>query len=217
MSDYLEKNGLLRAVLDAMPLPVFVLDRETHIIDRNEAGARFLEDAGAGPLHRGPGDFLHCIVALSSPGGCGTDASCADCVLRGVIVASIAQSAPVRRRGILQQMTESGPKKLHFFVTAAGIPGPEVQLTLLIFEDVTEFAELRGLVPMCAGCKKIRSDKDFWEQVEHYLARHLEMSFTHGMCPECLDTYYPVGSPGREAPGPVAPIAPDGSVGRKGS
>ena len=95
-----------------------------------------------------------------------------------------------------------------------GIPGAEQPLSLLIFEDFTEFAELRGLVPICAGCKKIRNDKDYWEQVEHYLARHLEMSFTHGMCPECLDKYYPVGSPGREAPGPVAP---DGSVGREGS
>jgi hypothetical protein len=102
-------------------------------------------------------------------------------------------------------MGEDGPRRTHLFVTAAGIPGAEPPLTLLVFEDITEFAELRGLVPICAGCKKIRNDRDYWEQVEHYLARNLEMSFTHGMCPECLERYYPAGSPGRPALAPPPP------------
>jgi hypothetical protein len=68
---------------------------------------------------------------------------------------------------------------------------------MLILEDVTEITALRELVPVCASCKKIRNDADYWEQMEHYLARHLDISFTHGMCPECFDRYYPVGSPGR--------------------
>jgi PAS domain S-box-containing protein len=45
---------------------------------------------------------------------------------------------------------------------------------------------LRGLLPMCAWCKKIRSDKGYWEQVELYIEEHSEASFTHGICPECL-------------------------------
>jgi len=200
MDGFLERNQLLRAVLDAMPLPVFVIDRNISIVDRNAAGAKFLGDAGAGLLLRLPGDALHCVVALSSPGGCGTGAACADCVLRGVIAASLAEGASVRRHGILEQMGAHGPKKLHLFATAAGIPGADPALRLLILEDFTEFYELRGLVPICAGCKKIRNDKNYWEQVEHYLARNLEMNFTHGMCPECLDKYYPQGSPGRTAP-----------------
>ena len=202
MEGYLEKNRLLRAVLDAMPLPVFVIDREIRLVDRNEAGAKFLGDAGTGLLHRPPGEILHCVVALSSPGGCGTGAACPDCVLRGVIVASLEQDAPVRRHGILVRMGEGGAKRLHLFATAAGIPGADPALRLLILEDLTEFTELRELIPICAGCKKIRNDKNYWEQVEHYLARNLEMSFTHGMCPECLEKYYPAGSPGRTAPTP---------------
>jgi len=95
-----------------------------------------------------------------------------------------------------------GPKRLHLFATATGIPGADPPLKLLILEDLTEFYELRGLVPICASCKKIRNDKNYWEHVEHYLARNLEMSFTHGMCPECLEKYYPEGSPGRPAPAP---------------
>jgi K+-sensing histidine kinase KdpD len=44
---------------------------------------------------------------------------------------------------------------------------------------------LRGLIPMCAWCKKIRNDSGYWEQLELYLKNHSEADFTHGMCPDC--------------------------------
>jgi two-component system, sensor histidine kinase and response regulator len=50
---------------------------------------------------------------------------------------------------------------------------------------------LSGLIPICAGCKKIRDDRGFWEQVESYLAKHSDAKFTHGICPECSRKYYP--------------------------
>ena len=46
---------------------------------------------------------------------------------------------------------------------------------------------LTGLLPICAGCKKIRNDSGYWEQVEQFLSEHTEVTFTHGMCPECLE------------------------------
>ncbi|MBI4657833.1 MAG: response regulator [Verrucomicrobia bacterium] len=50
---------------------------------------------------------------------------------------------------------------------------------------------LRGLLPICASCKKIRSEQGEWTSVEAFLTRHLEVTFTHGLCPECADTLYP--------------------------
>jgi PAS domain S-box-containing protein len=44
---------------------------------------------------------------------------------------------------------------------------------------------LRGLIPICAWCKKIRNDRGYWEQLELYLRNHSEADFTHGMCPDC--------------------------------
>ncbi len=44
---------------------------------------------------------------------------------------------------------------------------------------------LQGLIPICAGCKKIRDDKGFWNQLEVYIKEHSEADFTHGFCPEC--------------------------------
>jgi CheY-like chemotaxis protein len=50
---------------------------------------------------------------------------------------------------------------------------------------------LSGLVPICAGCKKIRDDKGYWSQVETYIAEHSDAKFSHGICPECSRKYYP--------------------------
>jgi PAS domain S-box-containing protein len=50
---------------------------------------------------------------------------------------------------------------------------------------------LSGLLPICAGCKKIRDGQDYWHQVDSYIAMHSEATFTHGLCPECIRKLYP--------------------------
>jgi K+-sensing histidine kinase KdpD len=50
---------------------------------------------------------------------------------------------------------------------------------------------LSGMLPICASCKKIRNDKGYWEQIEHYIAERSETEFTHGLCPECAKRLYP--------------------------
>ncbi len=54
-----------------------------------------------------------------------------------------------------------------------------------------EISTLKKLLPICAGCKKIRNDQGFWEQVEDYFSRHSETLFTHGLCPDCMRKLYP--------------------------
>lgn len=50
---------------------------------------------------------------------------------------------------------------------------------------------LRGLIPICVSCKKIRDDEGFWNQVEEYIEQHSEAEFTHGICAECATKLYP--------------------------
>lgn len=54
---------------------------------------------------------------------------------------------------------------------------------------------LSGLLPICSSCKKIRDKAGNWEQMEVYITRHSEASFTHDLCPECMRKLYP-GFPG---------------------
>lgn len=52
-------------------------------------------------------------------------------------------------------------------------------------EALDNVRRLRGLLPICAYCKKIRDDKGYWNQLEAYLSERSEVSFTHGICPDC--------------------------------
>jgi len=50
---------------------------------------------------------------------------------------------------------------------------------------------LKGLLPICAHCKRIRDDRGYWAQVETYIEAHSLAEFSHGICPECVRKYYP--------------------------
>lgn len=47
--------------------------------------------------------------------------------------------------------------------------------------------QLQGLLPICSYCKKIRDDKNYWQQVEGYISAHSEAQFSHGICPDCYE------------------------------
>jgi len=71
-----------------------------------------------------------------------------------------------------------------------------VQLQRSLAERVRELEDalsqvkrLQGLLPICSYCKKIRTDQDYWEQVEDYLSEHTEVQFSHGICPHCYEQY----------------------------
>ena len=80
-----------------------------------------------------------------------------------------------------------------------------IEGAVITFVDITEMKSakdalqkalddihtLRGIVPICANCKKIRDDKGFWNQVEAYFRQHTGTEFSHGICPECMKKLYP--------------------------
>lgn len=65
------------------------------------------------------------------------------------------------------------------------------QLIGQLQEALANIKTLRGLVPICAACKKIRDDRGFWNQLESYLLSHTDAEFSHGICPECVRRLYP--------------------------
>ena len=54
-----------------------------------------------------------------------------------------------------------------------------------------EVETLRGLLPICASCKKIRDDKGYWNHIEVYISNHANVDFTHTLCPDCVRHFYP--------------------------
>lgn len=51
----------------------------------------------------------------------------------------------------------------------------------------SQVKQLAGLLPICACCKKVRDDQNYWQQVESYITKRTDARFTHSYCPDCLD------------------------------
>ena len=74
----------------------------------------------------------------------------------------------------------------------------QAEKTLLLEKNklqkaLSEVKTLSGLLPICMHCKKIRDDKGYWNQIEHYIHQHSDANFSHGICQECLEKYHPKG------------------------
>lgn len=65
-----------------------------------------------------------------------------------------------------------------------------IKLNQELQEALEEIKTLRGIIPICSYCKKIRDNKGYWNQVEEYISHHTAAEFSHGMCPECEKKIY---------------------------
>ena len=74
---------------------------------------------------------------------------------------------------------------------ASGVPeshnGAFVRGSSRLQATLDKVRQLRGLLPICSYCKRIRNDQNDWERVEVYVSEHTDAMFTHGICPACLE------------------------------
>ena len=66
----------------------------------------------------------------------------------------------------------------------------EQQVVRKLEASIKEIKILRGILPICASCKKIRDDKGYWKEVEDYIENRSEAQFSHSICPECAKKLY---------------------------
>jgi PAS domain S-box-containing protein len=99
---------------------------------------------------------------------------------RGLVVSRDATGRPLRMIGTHADVTERRE-------AAAA----REQLITSLQDALANVKTLSGLLPICSGCKQIRDDQGYWNQVETYIHKHTGTQFSHGMCPDCLKKYYP--------------------------
>ncbi len=75
---------------------------------------------------------------------------------------------------------------------------------------MSQVKTLNGFLPLCASCKKIRSDDGYWNSLEKYIEENSDAVFSHGLCPDCLKKLYPDFTP--EKPGLSAPELTSGDT-----
>jgi len=111
-----------------------------------------------------------------------------------------------------EQETFQIDEKWFNFVTDLIFEGNDIVGAVHIFSDITDLKKLiderektiselkealskikvlSGLIPICSHCKKIRNDAGYWQQLEAYITEHSDALFSHGICPDCLEKYYP--------------------------
>ena len=86
----------------------------------------------------------------------------------------------------------------------------ELQLSLAkrvedLQKSLAHVRTLQGILPICMHCHKIRDDHESWQRIENYIQEHTDTQFSHGLCPDCLEKFYPKSELQRFAQNPPPP------------
>lgn len=111
-------------------------------------------------------------------------------VLSGLEDEDVAvKSVQLGAQDYLVKCQVSGPllaRSLRYAIERKRIEGERDRLIHELQEALAKVKHLSGMLPICAWCKKVRDDQDYWKEVEGYVTAHSEADFRHGICPPCL-------------------------------
>lgn len=192
-----DRAPLLEAVLDSTSTPIFSLDREYRYQFFNQAHARTMEGIYGHEIRVG-----RCLLEYQPEVDRNAAKSNLDRALKGESVVASAFSGdealdrryfeivhnPVRgRSGIVV-----GVSVIALDITERKrLEDRNAELVESLQRSLEEIKTLRGILPLCSFCKKIRDDKGYWEQVDIYIHKHTEADISHGICPACMKIHYP--------------------------
>jgi len=192
-------------VVSTLPVGFWVADRNGFIIEASPMGARIWGAEALGSEIRASGissreEGSHepakpGIPALDRALGEGRTAT--DQHLRimrpdGTERAVLSSAAPIRNPSggiigaLLVQMDITESKRLE---------EERESLIQSLQAAQKEVKILKGMLPICSGCKRIRDERKSWVPLESYISSHSEADFTHGICPECMKEMYPWFTP----------------------
>jgi PAS domain S-box-containing protein len=179
-------------ILNALDKPILVIDRSYHIVAANSAACRSFCSSLDNIIGKECFKVTH---KVDSPCWL-TEKHCP---------VKVAFELGEKTR-VIHQHIYAG-KSVIEEVIAVPIFGDQGEVNFIVEElnDVTELIQsteiiehlkrelntLRGIIPICYACKKVRDDKGYWQQVEAYVRDRSEAEFSHSICPECVEKLYP--------------------------
>jgi len=169
-------------VMECISDGVLVLDDGGRVVDANAAAAAMLGCQPEQPLGRVEGRFDPAVrEQLLAPSELRTEVVTDDGVWLDMRVTALRSGTELT--GWVVVLRD---------VTARKQAEQERERLIVELQEAAgRIRTLHGLLPICANCKKVRDDSGYWRQVEEYVQSHLDVEFTHGICPECMAKLYP--------------------------
>lgn len=180
----------LKAIIDAVPSAIFIVDQDLQIFDINQAASKMVGVDSEIILRKLCGEILHCLHEKESTAGCGKTDFCSDCVIRESVEKATQGKSNVKQKYKLKVQRGKDIEMSYMLISAAPFEYNNQVYAILTIEDITELTKLRKMLPICSKCKKIRNDKQFWEDVDVYLRKNADIKFSHGICPDCSNKLY---------------------------
>lgn len=181
----------LSTISNTVPAGIVIIDPETHVIlDANIEALRMFQAHGAAVVGR----VCHRYICPADKGKCPvTDLGSTIDQSERFLLTTGGEQIPILKTVVPAAI--GGKKYLFEMFTdiSAQKQADAIRENLIarLQKALQEVKTLRGLLPICASCKKIRDDQGLWNQIENYIEEHSEAQFSHGLCPECVQKLYP--------------------------
>ncbi len=131
------EQGFHRALFEAMPMPIFIVDQEVTIFEQNAAASR-LSASKSALRGFGVGRAMHCLHAMLDGDQCGQTQSCADCVIRNSVKAAARGESIARQWARMELVREGKSVKVSFRVNCYPFSFEDRPLVILMFEGLDE-------------------------------------------------------------------------------
>lgn len=131
-------QGFHRVLFDAMPMPVFVVDKDVCIFDYNAAAGQLMGKDKSLVLRRRGGDVLNCVHSLEGPRGCGTSPACRDCAVRNSVRAAARGRRVVRRSAQMTLLRNGKAAKVNLRVSCQPFTYGRSSFILLVLEGLND-------------------------------------------------------------------------------
>ncbi len=184
----MHERTLLRAVFDALPSLIFVVDRDVRIQEYNAAAAELLLAGRDAALRRRAGEILHCIHSDETPEGCGRSSSCKDCIIRNSVNLAFAGQRVVRRRAKIELLRSGRRQEMYGLFTVSLFSFEAKDNALLVIEDISAIAALCRMIFICPVCGKMQDEDKTWTKVESYFKNSWDVDCSHNYCPDCFQS-----------------------------
>ncbi len=181
---------MFKTITDELPVPVIVVDSDVKIVYANKSARTFVGEESANILRKRWGEILHCVNQGISPEGCGRQAVCKGCGIRQIVASAYREGKGGRHLEEFLMQESKAVRRVRFVIHSVLTSIEGNDHVMLVLDDITDVVEGKGVLPICAVCKRVREADNKWEEIETYLSNRAGIMITHTVCPECVVSHY---------------------------